>query len=99
MGNPHIIKKEDIFKVDNALDKIRDAFNHLEDIWQMLDDIDTDKANDILGLDYPFNGHFGDLTGEVRKWVGLCKGRLLHHLIEIVKKEEDGKNERSVPEN
>ena len=110
MGNTHL-SKDLIFRTDNALNDIRNAFDELSDVWNKLsieypllcsdssDEILSDDiADEILGPDYPFDTSFDDLTGDVREWVGQCKGRLLHHLIEVVKKEENEQNKISVSE-
>lgn len=87
MGNTHL-SRELIFKIDNALEDVSKSLNVMSAIWEEAEYEDPDLAQGILGPDYPFEQSLDDLAGDVRTWVGLCKGRLLAQLIEIVKKEE-----------
>lgn len=88
MGNTHL-SKELIFKIDNALEDVSKSLNVMSAIWEEAEYEDPDLTQEILGLDYPFDQSLDDLAGDVRTWVGLCKGRLLNHLIEIVREEEN----------
>lgn len=82
MGNTHITK-EFIVKIDNALNELRKAFDGLDIAWSGSTSEQQDFCNEILEMDYPFDVSFDELSGEVRTWAGLCKGRLFDALIKI----------------
>jgi hypothetical protein len=94
MGNTHL-ERGTIICLKNDLDNFKKAFYEMANAWMKAEYDNPEITDQVLVPDYPFNTSFDDLAGDVRTWVGLCKGRLLD---ELLKAETNGKNERSVSE-
>lgn len=94
MGNTHL-ERGTIICLKNALDNFKKAFYEMTNTWGKAEYDNPEITYQVFVPDYPFDTSFDDLAGDVRIWVGLCKGRLLD---ELLKAETNGKNERSVSE-